>query len=373
MSSSISSSDSSISGSGTRLPRRRARGFLALFLTGMLGTLALVVGGLALLEALGRLPPPSLSGRWDVDLTLKRWRDQGVPRAELLFAGSSAAFYGIDGREVRAALGDSVRFLNIGVLGAKMHQTRMWLEFVLGLQPEVRRVVLMSTYIDFEACPPRTARLFDPTEARALIARRFPLVYHHLRHLAPLRLMRDVVDWPRRLQLGPDTLETRRLEPWGGQVLTVTRERVPPKIVRGIFPQPDPRCYAALGAIARMLDRRGIESMFVLVPMRPGYLAAYDPDGRGLRAHMARVRATLAGTGMAVVDLHQELALPEEAFFDAYHLRAPWVRLQTRALMARLLDDREPPLARADRTYEAEILRASASPAARLRLRQISP
>ncbi len=364
---------SSISSSEPHPDRRQGRRFVRLFAAALLGTLGLVVGGLALLDATGRLPPPPLSGRWDLDLTLLRWRERPPPPADLLFAGSSVAFYGVDGTVVREGLGGGVRFRNVGLLGAKMHQTRFWLAFLLEREPRVRRVVLMSTYIDFEACPPATARLFDPDEARDLLTRRYPLLYHHLRHLAPLRLLRDALDWPRRLRLGPDTLDTRRLEPWGGQLLTVTRERVPARIVRGIFPEPDPRCYRALGEIARMLEARGIDAVFVLAPMRPGYLAAWDPEGRALADHMARVRRALAGTGTRVVDLHRELALPEEAFFDAYHLRAPWVRVQTRALVALLREGGpRPPVARRGQASVPARAVALRSPAARLRVRQIS-
>jgi len=367
---------SSSTSSSDPLPRPHARRFLALFFAGLFGTLTALVGSLALLDLGGRLPPPALSGRWELDATLLRWRESRPPHLDLLFAGSSAAFYGVDGTVVRRALGEDVAFWNAGVLGAKMHQTRFWLDFLLGLWPGVRQVVLMSTYIDFEACPPATARPFDPAEARALLERRYPLLYHHLRHLDLLRLARGALTWRPALALGRDTLEARWLEPWGGQVLDVPRRRVPAKVVRGIFPDPDPRCYAALGQIARELADRHIRAFFVQVPMRPGYLATFDPDGRRLAAHLARIRRTVAGTGMRVVDLHHRLRMPEEAFFDAYHLRAPWVRRQTEAIVALLRADHLPALAdqtstSADDTSVADAL-ASASPAASERVRQIS-
>lgn len=317
----------------------RARTYLTVFFGALCGSLALLCGALLLLDAAGRLPPPYLSGRWELDLTLRQWRRDPPGPWDLLFAGSSVAFYGVDGRVVAAGLGPGVRFRNIGVLGAKVHQSRFWLGFVLDRHPEVREVVFMSTVLDFEACPPATARLFDPVEVRDYLAGRWPELVHYLRHLDIVRLARDVVEWPRRTALGPDRLETVRLEPRGGQLLDVPRERVPEKIVRGVFPDPDPRCYAALEGLLRDLARRGVRVRFVLTPMRPGYLAEHDPDGRRLAAHRARLEAILAAAGVPLHDLHADLALPEEAFFDAYHLRAPWVRRQSEVLVRLLLED----------------------------------
>lgn len=332
----------------------RARTYLAVFFGVLCGSLALLCGALAVLDAAGRLPPPALSGRWELDLTLQSWRREPPGRIDLLFAGSSVAFYGVDGRVVAAGLGPDVRFRNVGVLGAKVHQSRFWLDFVLDRHPEVRDVVFMSTVLDFEACPPQTARLFDPDEVRIYLAGSRPELFHHLRHLDPLRILRDAVEWPRRRAMGPDRLETVRLEPWGGQLLDVPRERVPPKIVHGVFPAPDPRCYAALEGLLRDLARRGVRTRFVLTPMRPGYLVEHDPDGRRLSAHRRRLAAILAAAEVPFADLHARLAFPEEAFFDAYHLRAPWVARQSEALVQLLLGEAESPLtARASPTAPA--------------------
>jgi len=324
--------------------RDRARRYLAVFFAAFLGSLAALTGLLAALDAAGRLPPPALSGRWELDLTLQHWRQEPPGRFDLLFAGSSVAFYGVDGQVIAAGLGPAVRFHNVGVLGAKIHQSRFWLGFLLDLHPEVAEVVFMSTPLDFEACPPGTARLFDPAEVRDYLAGRWPEMVHRLRHLDLWDLPRRVVEWPHRLSLGPDQLETVRLWPWGGQLLDVPRERVPAKIVHGVLPDPDPRCYAALAGLLEDLAARGVRVRFFLAPMRPGYLRLHDPDGSRLFAQIARLREILDRAGTPFHDLHARLAFPEEAFFDAYHLRAPWVRRQSRELVRILREDGPDPL-----------------------------
>jgi hypothetical protein len=64
--------------------------------------------------------------------------------------------------------------------------------------------------------------------------------------------------------------------------------------------------------------------------MRPGYLAGRDPDGSLLAEHRAKVRQALAGTEAIVLDAHAALDMPEEAFFDAYHLKREKAQKLTR-------------------------------------------
>jgi hypothetical protein len=64
--------------------------------------------------------------------------------------------------------------------------------------------------------------------------------------------------------------------------------------------------------------------------MRPGYLAGRDPDGTLLAQHREKVQTALAGTGAMVIDAHAALEMPEDAFFDAYHLKRDRVERLTR-------------------------------------------
>ncbi|HEX5795524.1 MAG TPA: hypothetical protein VFY19_06770, partial [Geminicoccaceae bacterium] len=131
-------------------------------------------------------------------------------------------------------------------------------------------------------------------------------------------------------------LESVSFDAYGSLLLEVPREGVIDRVWFGDPITLDPPCYESLHALAEDLRARGIAFTFVIAPMRPGYLAGRDPDGSLLAAHRAAVREALAGTGAAVIDAHAALAMPEEAFFDAYHLNRDKAQKLTRFVGERM-------------------------------------
>ncbi len=306
--------------------------FLLLFAVAAVATAASYAGGLVALDLAGRLKAPSFANRWEFDEKMRLLREREPTRLELVFAGSSTTFYGVDPAIVEGELGTR-DFFNLGVNGLKIDQTAFLLRTFLGWHPETRQVVTLSTAIDFEACPPGQSRFFNPQNLRRYLFDKQPELLFHFRYFDPVGTLRMAVALPRRRALDWNNLDSMKLGPYGGQLLDVPRSAVPPRVVRGVLGGFDPRCYRQLAELARFLDRAGVGYLFALAPMRPGYLAEYDPSGERIAAHVENIRRALAGTGARFVDLDKELAMPEEAFFDAYHLRAPWVRRQTRYLV----------------------------------------
>ena len=119
-------------------------------------------------------------------------------------------------------------------------------------------------------------------------------------------------------------------DPYGSLLLEVPREGVIDRVWDGDPITLDPPCYPSLHALAEELRQRGIAFTFVIAPMRPGYLAGRDPDGSLLAEHRTRVRAGAGRHRCVVIDAHAALDMPEEAFFDAYHLKRDKAQKLTR-------------------------------------------
>jgi len=290
---------------------------------------------LAVLDAGGRLPPPAFSGRWDVDRKLQDLRAGRPERIDLLLLGSSTTFYGVDGGLLGRLLPDRPAVFHASSPGLKVHQTLFLARFYLDRFPEVRRAVMVSTPLDFERCAPGEARLFPPQEVARYLAGRGAELLWQLRRPDPGAVWR-ALGGGAAAAMPLRRLDLPVLDPYGGQLVDPPPEAVPEAVRRGVFPDPDPRCYRALAELAGELAARGVVFLFAQAPLRPSYLAAYDAGGARLARHLARVRAIVEERGGRVLDLHRLLALPEEAFFDAYHIRAPFVRRQTEALAAAL-------------------------------------
>lgn len=316
------------------------RQFLTAFAAGILGLFLTWAGVLAVLDAQGRLRPPALTNRWEFDGKLAMLRARPPERIDVLAVGSSTTFYGVDGGLLERGLGGR-RFFNAAALGLEMHQTAWLSRFFAELHPEIGTAFTVSTLIDFEACPSRTEALFDPADVRRWLAGAWPEPFWHFRYFDPVGVLRAARDLPERRALGWDRLDSMRLDRWGGQLLDVSRDQMPPEVVRGVLGGFDPRCYDALDSLARFWAGKGVRFLFVLAPVRPGYLAERDPDGSRLAAHRERLRRILAARGAGFLDAHARLALPEEAFFDAYHLRAAFARRQTRLIAAALRGEKD--------------------------------
>ena len=309
------------------------------FLLGMLAGLLLVPLVLAvtilMLDRLDRLKAPTFSNRATLDEKLRFIRHRDGPSVDLLLLGSSTTLWGVDG-EAFERLWPQRTALNVGVRDLKIHQAADLADLYLDLMPDVRDVVMVATLLDFESCAPDSAKMLDHAAARAYAIGETGELRAQFGELDPLGVSRSAVviadlrDLP---ATSPDSLHFDRI---GSILLDLPRQAVPDLVWRGSMPPPDERCHAALGDLSRILDRRGVTFTLVIAPMRPGYLDAHDPDGTRFARHRARLAAIASAGGFFLVDAHDALALPESAFFDAYHLRAPITRELTEWIIVQL-------------------------------------
>ena len=188
---------------------------------------------------------------------------------------------------------------------------------------------MISTTLDFHYCKPAETIFFDPEKVADYLAHRKPDLYFYFKYLdltGVWKSARHMEYW----RQADDTLEALSFDRYGSVLLDVPRENLIDEVWYGRRIVLDPPCYADLRELALDLRERGLPFTYVLAPMRPGYLEYRDPDGRLLAEHRRRLREALAGTGAAFVDADAALDMPEEAFFDAYHLRRDEVPVLSR-------------------------------------------
>ena len=290
------------------------------FVAGAVGLVAVLAGAFLGLDRDRALKAPSFANRASFDEKLRLLRDHPPGGVDLLLVGSSTTLHGAAGDAFRAVLGADTAVLNVGVQDIRVSQTRFLAEFFLARHPGVEHVVMISTTLDFDGCRPEEAAFFDPRQVAAYLDRRRPELYFHFKYLDPDGVARRAGRLA-ALRAADDTLEALSFDRDGSLLLDVPRAKLPDEVWHGREIALDPRCYAELRGLALGLRARGVPFTYVLAPMRPGYLAQRDPDGAHLAALRRGLRAALAGTGAALVDAHAALAMPEEAFFDAYHLK----------------------------------------------------
>jgi hypothetical protein len=294
------------------------------FLIGLLGGAVGVILCLALLfvglDAMGALKAPPFANRMSFDEKLRVMRERPPGDLKVLFVGSSTTLHGLDGEVLRAELGLEGDLLNLGVQDLRVNQIKYLADVFLARYPHVNHVVMVSTLLDFKNCGGVASEFFNPTDVIHYISGTLPELYYYFRYLDLQGVLKRASEM-QHLRNSIHDLESVSFDAYGSLLLEVPREGVIDRVWYGDPITLDPPCYQSLHALAEDLRQRGIAFTFVIAPMRPGYLSGRDPDGSLLAAHRAKVREALDGTGAVVIDAHAALEMPEEAFFDAYHLK----------------------------------------------------
>ncbi len=319
------------------------------FLIGVVaGAIGLVVVLAALfvgLDARGQLKAPSFANRLSFDEKMRKLRRQPLQQVEVLFVGSSTTLHGLDSAVLRAQLGVEGDLLNLGVQDLRINQVKFLADVFLDHYPTTKHVVMVSTLLDYKECGGiAETEFFHPDDVLDYVTNGWPELYYYFRYL-DIRGVLNRAGEIQHLRSTDNHLESVHFSPSGSILLDVPREGIVDRVWYGDPIELEPACYEALRALAQDLDRREVAFTFVIAPMRPGYLEYRDPQGSALAQHRRLVAQYLDGTGAYVIDAHDALALPDEAFFDAYHVRPEKARALTRfigdRMVARLLDKPE--------------------------------
>jgi hypothetical protein len=300
---------------------------------GMLSLILVVALLLLGLDLSGRLSAPAFANRLSFDEKLRHLRAHPPQDVEVLLIGSSTTLHGIDGGVLRERLGIGGEVVNLGVQGLRLHQSRWLAEAFLPRWRGITHVMMVSTLSEYAGCE-EGGRFFRAEHVLAYLGGRPELLYH-FRYLNLAAVLRRAPHIP-QLRRTRAELDAISFAPDGSLPLEVPRERVSERVWQGEPISLDASCYRALRQMALDLQRQGKRFALVVAPLRPGFLARRDPEGLWLAEHLRRLRAALDGTGASLIDAHAALDLPEEVFFDAYHVNGGMAPVLTRLVGDRL-------------------------------------
>ncbi len=303
--------------------------FLLGFVAGMAGVIVGLGTLFVSLDQADRLKAPAFANRLSFDEKLRLLREEPLNDVEILLVGSSTTLHGVDGDLLRQALHFRGGIANLGVQDLRINQARFLAAQFLPVYPHVTEVIMVSTMLDFKDCQNTPARFFNPEQVKKYLSRSMPEVFYQFKYLDLEGVVKRAADI-KDLRQSTEDLDAVSFDRSGAVLLNVPRDRIAPRLWAGLPITLDPACYQSLHALVEDLRRAQLLFTYVIAPMRPGYLAYRDPDGALLAEHRQRLREQLAGTGALMIDAHAALKMPEEAFFDAYHLNRDWVQQLTR-------------------------------------------
>lgn len=289
------------------------RYLLGLLLGGVLASL-LLLGLFAVLSHRGILAPPQLSNNLCLDEKLTFMRDHPPANPNLLVVGSSVAWRHFNSPEA-VRLDPSLRPYNAGLCGTNIAQTERVTTWLMGRFPSTKKVVLIASPIDFANCSDDAPSTFDVEVADRFVFERAEPYGFYLRYFDPGTLLFNSIGL-RGKRTDPTSFESLVINAYGDGPLEPPQAR---ELLYGAASF-DPACFTALRRTAQEVGRR-VPLTVALTPLHPLWSERFDPDGASKRKLEQGTRAALAGTGARLLT---GPAFPEEAFFDAIHLR--WSR-----------------------------------------------
>jgi hypothetical protein len=303
----------------SKLLKRTSTGrYVAALVAGALGTVFVYVAAILLLKGVApqHLPAPAISNQTHFDEKLRFLRDHPHFRPVMLGIGSSVVLRSIDFAQFQGSDRPPFRFLNLGIPGASMKETRVNGRFFTSKFPGAKAVLTILVPPDFESCSNPT-KPYDSEDAWAFATGRVPSVWFYLKyfsildfiiemtHVSADRKMTAPGEWPRLYydRFGASPVEK-------DQGIWDTYPLLPL----------DPACFVELSAWKHELQAAGITLFVVLFPMSPEW-AEHTPGARDyISSFERRVRSELHGPGVRVID-GRDFFEGAGSHVDAYHLR----------------------------------------------------
>lgn len=306
-----------------------AASYLLALAVGALGVIVLFGVTLVGLDSVGRLPPPQLANNLCIDEKLRYLHassafDAPSYKPNVLAVGSSVSWRTFDGDAVERATDGQVQSFNGGFCGLRMNETAFTTRYFLDRYPSVREVVTIIAPQDMTDCRNPRAQLFDPGDADRYIygdAWVFPL---YLKYFDPFTFIKNVVLMKTMFRWGV------AFDRYGG--LPIATEEHQTRLVYGTLDAYDSSCFTALHDLATELRSEGRRLVVASMPMHPGWLDRYDPEGRRMPQFEHRIDEALAGTG-ATYWRPQGFTLKRDDFVDAIHIRWSAAQDFSRALV----------------------------------------
>lgn len=293
------------------------------------------------------LAAPSLTGAQGFDEKVKFFSEHKPKRSQILALGSSMTLNHIDPNLLITRNGTPISFTNFAAWGLQINHLQSLLSITNRLIGKPKLVFILSSFADFRDCSaPTEARdqvlpqvsYFDNLEPDAVVnyinspAPTFHSIYYHFKYRS-LNKIFDIksIDKLRRQRTRNDIYSSLLFDSSGTVLLELPSEKISPQRWRG---NPDwlkvsHTCYKSLDKLIADAENQNLATIFVLTPIRKGYLDEFDAEGTLFASHQNKVKLTLSKHQTLLINAHQDLQLTDKYFIDALHLNKQGARILT--------------------------------------------
>lgn len=285
-------------------------------------------GLMTVLDHRGIMPAPLISNNLCADEKLAYMRENRPTRVNLLVVGSSSAMRHFNSPEA-VRMDPALRPYNAGLCAMNLwrsEQVTNWLTYRL---PDVRRVLLIASLLEFGDCRPNARPTLDIASADRFVFGNTPRLSFYLTSFNATTLFRNGLDLRRR-RTDTTWFDSVVLNKFGDAPVQPRRDR----LEWYLKPNLDDQCFATLRQTARALDARRIQFAVIESPMNPKWREQFDRSGEFTRLTRRRVREALSGTNAVLIEDHNGFSTAD--FYDAVHMRGSSTPRFTRSVLSQL-------------------------------------
>jgi len=305
-----------------------------------------------ILEQQKLLIAPQFVSSISFDEKTRFFREVKPKKSQILAVGSSITLNHLDPTSFQDKNGKQISFTNFASFGLQIGELKHLIDFAVKVIGKPSIVIISSAPVDFQSCsPPAQAdgkyvslKTFNREDAVNYILSDTPAVYYHAKYRGLWRMINPSllleVQRQRTTNYANDSL---KFESSGSVLLEVPKEKISSTRWQGknwaqAISQLSTKhaCYDSLQELANYIEQNHMRLVFVLSPIRQGYLNEFAPSGESIKYHNNRIAAILRKSNSILIDAHSNLQLSDEYFVDAFHLNKTGAQTLTKHISENL-------------------------------------
>ncbi len=305
-----------------------------------------------ILEQNKLLISPQFLASISFDEKARFFREVKPKKSQIVAVGSSITVNHLDATLLKDEDGNQIPFTNFGFYGLPISELKSSLDLAVKVIEKPNIVLISSAPPDFYGCSTSaqadgkhlTLNNLNREDLVKYISSDFPGVVYHAKYRGLWRMIDPKLMLEVRKQRNTNnTVDSLKFDSSGAVLLEVPEANRSPERWQGkqwsqVMSQLSSQhtCYNSFQEIADYIEQNHMKLVFVLSPIRQGYLNDFDPNRENLVAHKKKVAAILSKSNSILIDAHNDLQLSDEYFVDAIHLNKRGAQILTKYVSVKL-------------------------------------
>ena len=299
------------------------------------------------------LVAPQFVASISFDEKVKFFKEEKLGKSPTIVVGSSVAVNNLDEALLKGRSGNQISFINFGFYGLSISELRHSLSLAIKVNGKPDTLLILSAPTDFYGCfssvqagsKHLNLQNLNQEDVARYILSDTPSVFYHAKYRGLWRMVNPKLMLEVRRQRNTnDTLDSLKFDSSGSVLLEVPKESISPERWQGEqwAPAMDQlssqknTCYDSFQKLVDYVDQSRINLVFVLSPVRQGYLNKFDPTRKKLDDHKKKIETILSQSNSIFINAHGDLQLSDKYFVDALHLNKIGAQVLTKYISENL-------------------------------------